>query len=72
MSFGSKSSSSYYLKGTLFFLVCWAFLVYWLASAPADNEDGEIMKRINGALNLVEDCKQRNTELRQIIDNLMR
>lgn len=65
-------SKSYYVKGTLFFLIFWAFLVYWLASSPADTEDGEIMKRVNGALRLVEDCKQRNNELRQIIDNLMR
>lgn len=72
--FGSTSNS--WIRALVIFVLTWALLVYVfvnkLNTQPNADIDTITAKRINQALQLLEYSKQRNEELRQMIEKLSR
>ena len=74
--FGTSSNS--WIRALILFVLVWAFLVYVFVSklntqsAIANSEPDVTAKRINQALMLLEYSKQRNEELKAMIENLLR
>lgn len=72
--FGSTSNS--WIRALIIFVLTWALLVYVfvnkLNTQTNADTDTITVKRINQALQLLEYSKQRNEELRQMIEKLSR
>ena len=76
--FGTSSNS--WIRALIIFVLAWAFLVYVFVSklntqstaTSNSNEPDVATKRINQALLLLEHSKQRNEELRLMIEKLLR
>ena len=71
--FGTSSNS--WVRALIIFCLAWAFLVYvFVTKLNPQNpvEPDASLKRINQALQLLDASKQRNQELQQMIDTLLK
>lgn len=69
------TSSNTWVRALIIFCLAWAFLVYIFVTklnAQATVEPDNTSKRISQALQLLEASKQRNEELQQMIDTLLK
>lgn len=70
------TSSNTWVRALIVFCLAWAFLVYIfvmkLNPPTATEEPDNTSKRINQALKLLESSRQRNQELQEMIDTLLK
>lgn len=70
------TSSNTWVRALIVFCLAWAFLVYILVMKlnppTATEEPDNTSKRINQALKLLESSRQRNQELQEMIDTLLK
>lgn len=65
---------STWIRALIIFVLLWGFLVYIFASklnVPPASEQDNTVRRINQALEMLEHTKQKNEELRQLIDDFL-
>lgn len=66
---------STWVRVLVLFVFLWGLLVFIFASklsSPLASESGYTMKRLNFALSYMEQSKQRNIELKELIDEFLR
>lgn len=69
------TSSNTWVRALIIFCLAWAFLVYIFVTKlnpPSTEEPDSTSKRINQALQLLEASRQRNQELQEMIDTLLK
>ncbi|XP_075155715.1 alpha-(1,6)-fucosyltransferase 8 [Haematobia irritans] len=69
------SSSNTWVRALIIFCLAWAILVYIFVTklnTPNTEEPDSTSKRINQALQLLEESRQRNQELQDIIDTILK
>lgn len=70
------TSSNTWVRALIVFCLAWAFLVYIFVmklNPPTSTEEPDnTSKRINQALKLLESSRQRNQELQEMIDTLLK
>lgn len=69
------TSSNTWVRALIIFCLAWAFLVYIFVTKlnpPSTEEPDNTSKRINQALQLLEASRQRNQELQEMIDTLLK
>lgn len=66
---------STWVRILIIFVFFWGLLVFIFASklnAPLSSDSGYTMKRLNQAISYLEHSKQKNSELKELIDELLR
>lgn len=64
-----------WIRALIVFVVMWGMLLFVFASklnVHSPNDSGTTVKRLNQAIEYLEQSKHKNDELRQLIDDLLR